>query len=267
MTKADGSEELNGIDRNGTDHSEFGSDGGFSAADRAKFAAARACGEAEVCSGMKLGVGSGTTMKFFIGWLRAQHQQKLLSDIRCVPTSVQTRHWLLAANLPVFSPDELDQLDLAIDGADEVDEQLNCIKGGGGCLLQEKIVQSCAKRFVVIGGLDKFSQRLGQSFQMVPIEIAPIGYVPVQRWIIEKYGGECQLRMFKCSPVLTENHNFIIDWKFPKSFASEATDWDAVNRAILTIPGVAETGLFIGVTDKAYFATPEGQIRCIHPKK
>uniref|UniRef100_A0A914HQI4 ribose-5-phosphate isomerase n=1 Tax=Globodera rostochiensis TaxID=31243 RepID=A0A914HQI4_GLORO len=198
--------------------------------------------------------------------LKWQHEQKLITDIRCVPTSIQTRHWLLAANLSVYSPDELDQLDLAIDGADEVDEDLNCIKGGGGCLLQEKIVQSCAKRFVIIGGLDKYSQRLGQSFEFIPIEISPIGYVPIQRWITEKFGGECSLRMFKCSPVLTENHNFMIDWKFPKAFASEA-NWKAVNRQILCLPGVAETGLFIGVAEKAFFATPEGQVRCVFPKK
>uniref|UniRef100_A0A183C1K9 ribose-5-phosphate isomerase n=1 Tax=Globodera pallida TaxID=36090 RepID=A0A183C1K9_GLOPA len=228
----------------------------LSPADRAKCAAARACGEAEVRSGMKLGVGSGTTMKFFIDWLRWQHEQKLITNIRCVPTSIQTRHWLLTANLSVYSPDELDQLDLAIDGADEVDEDLNCIKGGGGCLLQEKIVQSCAKRFVIIGGLNKYSQRLGQSFEFIPVEISPIGYVPIQRWITEKFGGECSLRMFKCSP---------IDWKFPKSFASEA-NWKAVNRQILCLPGVAETGLFIGVAEKAFFATPEGQVQCVFPK-
>ncbi|KAI3420175.1 hypothetical protein GPALN_003495 [Globodera pallida] len=293
MSKTSDSEHINGTNLNRSNHcsqSEFGetmdSTGNseeLSPADRAKCAAASACGEAEVRSGMKLGVGSGTTMKFFIDWLRWQHEQKLITDIRCVPTSIQTfskykhvdrqnhlilwtRHWLLAANLSVYSPDELDQLDLAIDGADEVDEDLNCIKGGGGCLLQEKIVQSCAKRFVIIGGLNKYSQRLGQSFEFIPVEISPIGYVPIQRWITEKFGGECSLRMFKCSPVLTENHNFMIDWKFPKSFASEA-NWKAVNRQILCLPGVAETGLFIGVAEKAFFATPEGQVQCVFPKK
>ena len=163
---------------------------------------------------------------------------------------------------------ELNDLDVTIDGADEVDVNLNCIKGGGGCLLQEKVVQTCAKRFCVIGGMDKYSEKLGSVSKSIPIEVAPLSYVPVQRWITEKYGGNCVLRMDakKCFPTITENHNYLLDWHFPKPI-SEQMDWNSVNQSLLCIPGVAETGLFVGVADVAYFSTPEGKIQRVLPRK
>nr|CAD2183347.1 unnamed protein product [Meloidogyne enterolobii] len=234
----------------------------LSPSDRAKKFAAIACGEDEVKSGMNLGIGSGTTMKFFIDWLQETIENGNLENIKCVPTSFQTRVWLNNANLPVYCLDQLSNLDLAIDGADEVDKDLNCIKGAGGCLLQEKIVQNCAKRFVVIGGFDKYSGGFGRVAKSIPIEIAPSSLVPVQKWITEKHGGKCILRMDsrKCFPVITENHNYLLDWHFPIP-ESDNFDWNLVNNSLLCIPGVTETGLFLNVIDAAYFATPEGEIK------
>ncbi|KAL7078448.1 hypothetical protein ACQ4LE_002346 [Meloidogyne hapla] len=239
----------------------------LSPSDRAKKFAAAACGEAEVKSGMNLGIGSGTTMKFLIDWLHETIQNGHLKDVKCVPTSFQTRVWLTNANLPVYGLDQLNDLDLAIDGADEVDKDLNCIKGAGGCLLQEKVVQCCAKRFVVIGGLDKYSEAFGRVAKSIPIEIAPLSLVPVQKWITEKHGGKCILRMDsrKCFPVITENHNYLLDWHFPIP-ENNNFDWDGINQSLLCIPGVAETGLFLNVTKAAYFATPEGEIQKIFKK-
>lgn len=116
----------------------------------AKRFAAYACADAQIRSGMRLGIGSGSTVKYLIDWLEEKVQSEQLRDIQCVPTSFQTRHWLQQAKLPTHSLETLNQLDLTIDGADEADGQLNCIKGGGGCLLQERLVQACAQRFIVI---------------------------------------------------------------------------------------------------------------------
>uniref|UniRef100_A0AC34Q3R2 Ribose-5-phosphate isomerase n=1 Tax=Panagrolaimus sp. JU765 TaxID=591449 RepID=A0AC34Q3R2_9BILA len=116
--------------------------------EKAKKYAAYSCGEYFIKSGQKIGVGSGSTVKYFVEFLKEKYHQKLLQNIICVPTSFMTRKWLLEANLPVKTLEEEYELDIAIDGADEVDENLNLIKGGGGCLTQEKIVQFSSKTFV-----------------------------------------------------------------------------------------------------------------------
>lgn len=100
----------------------------------------------------------------------------------------QTRHLLQEAHIPVVSPETHWELDITIDGADEMDPAFNCIKGGGGCLLQEKIVQHCAKEFVIIADESKRSQRLGEKFDFIPLEVTPFGYVPVQKEVEKRLG-------------------------------------------------------------------------------
>jgi len=121
----------------------------MSPAEVAKRYAAYACGDAQIRSGMRLGIGSGSTVRYLIEWLEEKVNSGQLKDIQCVPTSYQTRRWLQNAKLPHQDLETLNELDLTIDGADEADYSLNCIKGGGGCLLQERLVQACAKRFIV----------------------------------------------------------------------------------------------------------------------
>ncbi|MED6256796.1 hypothetical protein ATANTOWER_024295 [Ataeniobius toweri] len=150
-------------------------------------------------------------------------------------------------------------LDVAIDGADEVDAELTLIKGGGGCLTQEKIVASCSKYFVVIADYRKDSKALGQQWKKgIPIEVIPMAYVPVSRMIAKRFGGEVNLRMAisKAGPVVTDNGNFILDWKF-----EHAQNWKEVNTAIKMIPGVVETGLFVDMAEQAYFGMEDGSVK------
>uniref|UniRef100_A0A0N4ZUS1 ribose-5-phosphate isomerase n=1 Tax=Parastrongyloides trichosuri TaxID=131310 RepID=A0A0N4ZUS1_PARTI len=240
---------------------EFGMEAG-------KEAAARACALKHVHSGCKLGVGSGSTVKYLVDFLKEQVSLGKLNDIKCVPTSFLTKKWLCEANLPVYSLESLPSLDVCIDGADEVDlNNLNCIKGGGGCLTQEKIVQSCSKNFFIIADNSKKSECLGMRWKTIPLEVVPFGYVPISKKIEETLGGHCSLRMAhkKCGPVITDNNCYVIDWHFPASFVNADHDWSKTNNFLINLPGIVETGLFLNVANEAFFATNEGTVE--HIKK
>ncbi|VDM37508.1 unnamed protein product [Toxocara canis] len=228
----------------------------------AKRAAAFAAGERHVFSGCRLGVGSGSTARYLVEFLENSVKTGKLKDIVCVPTSFLTRKWLLDAGLSVTNLEQQPELDVCIDGADEVDANLNLIKGGGGCLTQEKIVQTSAKHFFVIADSSKQSTVLGEKFLSIPIEVVPTAYVPVMKWIKQQEGGECVLRMAqkKCGPVITDNNNYVLDWNFPKGKFANTTDLAALHQRLVKLPGVVETGLFVGVAEKVYFATPDGTI-------
>uniref|UniRef100_A0A914E6Z8 ribose-5-phosphate isomerase n=1 Tax=Acrobeloides nanus TaxID=290746 RepID=A0A914E6Z8_9BILA len=233
--------------------------------EKAKRAAAHAASEAFIRSGLRIGVGSGSTVKYLVDYLKEQYGSGELKEILCIPTSFMTRKWLIDSNLPVSDLEKTPELDVCIDGADEVDPSLNCIKGGGGCLTQEKIVQNAAKKFVVIADSNKKAKFLGEKYKAVPIEILPFGYVATQRFIQQKVGGECEMRLGpKFFPTITDNGNYLVDWKFPES--SVATDWAFINQQILSIPGVVETGLFLNVAETVYFATPEGEVDIVSKK-
>nr|XP_012153301.1 PREDICTED: ribose-5-phosphate isomerase isoform X2 [Megachile rotundata] len=156
--------------------------------------------------------------------------------------------------------ERLNILDCAIDGADEVDSEMNLIKGGGGCLLQEKIVASCADQFVVIADYTKNSGKLGEQYKKgIPIEVVPMAYVAIQRKIEDNYGGDVKVRMAlaKAGPVVTDNGNFILDWHFPQ----DLSNWNRINTEISMMPGVVETGLFIKMANKAFFGMPDGSVK------
>ncbi|NXR40969.1 RPIA isomerase, partial [Zosterops hypoxanthus] len=127
-----------------------------------------------------------------------------------------------------------------------------------GCLTQEKIVAGFAKCFIVIADYRKKSDRLGEQWKKgVPIEVIPMAYVPVTKALTKKFGGVVELRMAvnKAGPVVTDNGNFILDWKFDK-----VHDWHEVNTAIKMIPGVVETGLFIDMAEVVYFGMEDGSV-------
>uniref|UniRef100_A0A3P8WBN6 ribose-5-phosphate isomerase n=1 Tax=Cynoglossus semilaevis TaxID=244447 RepID=A0A3P8WBN6_CYNSE len=211
-------------------------------AEEAKKKAAYAAVDNHVQNNQVVGVGSGSTIVYAVDRLAERVRQEKL-NIVCVPTSFQ--------------------LDVAIDGADEVDSDLTLIKGGGGCLTQEKIVAGCAKHFVVIADYRKDSKTLGQQWKKgVPIEVIPMSYIPVSRTIARCFGGEARLRMAvsKAGPVVTDNSNFILDWKF-----DQAQDWKEVNTAIKMIPGVVETGLFVSMAERAYFGMEDGSVQVRDP--
>ncbi|AWP16017.1 putative ribose-5-phosphate isomerase [Scophthalmus maximus] len=231
-------------------------------AEEAKKLAAYAAVDNHVQNNQVVGVGSGSTIVYAVDRLAERVRQEKL-NIVCVPTSFQARQLILQHGLTLSDLDRHPELDVAIDGADEVDADLTLIKGGGGCLTQEKIVAGCAKHFVVIADYRKDSSALGQQWRKgVPVEVIPMAYVPVSRAIARLFGGEANLRMAvsKAGPVVTDNSNFILDWKFER-----AQNWKEVNTAIKMIPGVVETGLFVGMAERAYFGMEDGSVQVRDP--
>ncbi|CAH0561379.1 unnamed protein product [Brassicogethes aeneus] len=231
----------------------------MSSLETAKKIAARKAVDNHVSNGNIVGVGSGSTIVYAVERLSERVKQENL-DVVCVPTSFQARQLILSNKLKLSDLDTHPEIDVTIDGADEVDSNLNLIKGGGGCLLQEKIVASCSKSMVVIADYTKNSQCLGEQYKKgIPIEVSPLGYVPIKNKIEKKYGGSVSLRMAvkKAGPVITDNGNFILDWVDYKS----TFDWPNVNLDIIQIPGVVETGLFIGIASKAYFGMSDGSVK------
>ncbi|XP_062431088.1 ribose-5-phosphate isomerase [Rhea pennata] len=226
-------------------------------AEEAKRLAAWAAVDKHVQNNQILGIGSGSTIVHAVHRLAERVKQENLTIV-CIPTSFQARQLILQNGLTLSDLDRHPELDVAIDGADEVDCDLNLIKGGGGCLTQEKIVAGYAKCFIVIADYRKKSKNLGEQWKKgIPIEVIPMAYVPVTRTLTKNFGGAAELRMAvsKAGPVVTDNGNFILDWKFDK-----AHKWSEVNTAIKMIPGVVETGLFIDMAEVAYFGMEDGSV-------
>lgn len=228
------------------------------AKNRGKVAAATAAVNNHVKNSQVLGIGSGSTIVFAVQRIAERVKEEGLSVI-CIPTSFQARQLIQENGLILGDLDRNPQIDVTIDGADEVDKDLNCIKGGGACLTQEKIVASCSKEFYIIADIGKQSKELGTSWkQGVPVEVIPSAYRPVQLKLESMLGGQANLRMAvkKCGPVVTDNGNFVIDWQF----ASLPEDWNKINQQIIMIPGVLDTGLFINMAKKAYFGKQDGSL-------
>jgi ribose 5-phosphate isomerase A len=201
--------------------------------------------------GMFIGLGTGSTTTFFI-YALAQRMQSGLHLAGAVPSSQATKD--LAGNLgiPLTDLDTHPELDLYIDGADEIDPQLRLIKGGGGALLHEKIVASNSHRFIVIGDVTKSVTQLGQHFP-VPVEVSPFAATPVRKRL-EALGASVQLRQLAGSTFVTENCNIILDCTFPSGIA----DPENLNAQMHSIVGVVETGLFLGMAAQAIIGGPNG---------
>lgn len=207
-----------------------------------------------------VGIGSGSTVVFAVQRLAERVKNEKLNII-CIPTSFQARQLIVENQLNLGDLDRNPKLDCAIDGADEVDSEMTLIKGGGGCLLQEKIVASCAKKLIIIADYTKNSQKLGEQYKKgIPIEVIAMAYVPIRERILKLYGGKIELRMAvaKAGPCVTDNGNFILDWIFD---TSKNYDWDQVNKELMMIPGVVETGLFVKMAIKAYFGMADGGVK------
>nr|XP_002127897.1 ribose-5-phosphate isomerase-like [Ciona intestinalis] len=209
-----------------------------------------------VQNGYVIGVGSGSTIEYAVERIAERVEAENLK-VTCVPTSFQARELILKYKLSLSDLDRHSKLDVAIDGADEVDEQFTLIKGGGGCLTQEKIVAAAAKKFVVIADFRKKSTNLGENWKKgIPIEVVPMAILQIQNKIKEKYGGICTIRLAKskAGPVITDNGMMIVDWQFDKSH-----NWSEVHQFIKLIPGVVETGIFFNMADIVIYGTENGQ--------
>uniref|UniRef100_A0A6J0USB7 ribose-5-phosphate isomerase n=1 Tax=Pogona vitticeps TaxID=103695 RepID=A0A6J0USB7_9SAUR len=226
-------------------------------AEEAKKLAAWTAVDNHVQTNQVLGIGSGSTIVHAVQRLAERVKQENL-NIVCIPTSFQARQLILQNGLTLSDLDRHPELNVAIDGADEVDMDLNLIKGGGGCLTQEKIVAGYAKSFIVIADYRKKSKSLGEHWKKgIPIEVIPMAYVPITRALTTKFGGVAELRMAvnKAGPVVTDNGNFLLDWKFDR-----VHDWNEVNVAIKMTPGVVETGLFLNMAERVYFGMEDGSV-------
>lgn len=199
---------------------------------------------ARVKSGSIVGLGTGSTTAFAIQFLGDRLKSGELQDVKGVPTSFQASVLAKKYGIPLVTLDDIDGIDIAIDGADEVDPQKNLIKGGGAAHTREKIVDSLAKEFIVVVDSSKMVDRLGSTFAL-PIEVLPLAITPVTR-AIEKLGGKPELRLGikKDGPVITDQGNMVLDVTFA------AIDHPAeLEKTLNNIPGVLENGLFIGLAD------------------
>jgi len=218
------------------------------AGDIAKRAAARAALE-EVEAGMRLGLGTGSTAAWFVELLGERAKRERL-DLTCVPTSTRTARLAEKAGLRLTTLDEAGWLDLTVDGADEFDGDLTLIKGGGGALLQEKIVATASDRMVVIADASKQVEALG-AFPL-PVEIVTFGWETTKAIVedaledLDVDGKLTTLRLNGDEPFLTDCGNFIIDLHLKR-----VGDAEDASTALLSIPGVVETGLFVDVADAA----------------
>lgn len=198
---------------------------------------------ARVKSGSIVGLGTGSTTAFAIQALGDRLKSGDLTDIKGVTTSFQAIVLAKEYGIPLTTLDQVDRIDVAIDGADEVDPQKNLIKGGGAAHTQEKIVDGFADEFIVVVDGGKLVDKLGTTF-LLPVEVVPMAMSPVMK-ALTKLGGKPQLRMGvkKAGPVISDQGNFIIDVKFEQGIDNPAE----LEKTINNIPGVLENGLFVGV--------------------
>lgn len=213
----------------------------------------RQAGEAaasEVQDGMVVGLGTGSTVRYTILALGRRVREEGLK-IQGVPTSLQSEALARAEGIPLTTLDDHPEVDLTIDGADELDPQLRLIKGGGGALTREKIVAKASRRMVVVADASKEVQTLGTTFPL-PVEVIDLGKTPVRRFL-EEMGAQVSLRSTDGRPVLTDNGNPILDARFPR-----IDDPAGLERTLCMFPGVVACGLFIGLCHAAYVARPGG---------
>lgn len=207
----------------------------------------------QVESGSVVGLGSGSTASHAIRFLGARLRSGELKEILGVPTSLQAAAKAVEAGIPLTTLDEHPTLELAIDGVDQIDGELNAIKGGGAALLREKVVASASKRFIVVADGTKLTEQLGMGCR-VPVEVLPFALRPVILRIGE-LGAEASVRSGdgKLGPVVTDNGNLIVDADF-----GAIPEPGGLEIELKAIPGVIETGLFLGYVDIAFIGTDMG---------
>lgn len=223
----------------------------------AKAAAAQRAVETFVRPGLRLGMGTGSTAALVLERVRDLWRQGLLPDLLVVPTSLGTEWACRQAGLPVTTLDDprVDgELDLTLDGADVIGPDFSLIKGGGGALLTEKIVARASRDLVVVADHTKLQPHLGTGFPL-PLEVLPQARALVLR-ILTGMGARAAVRQGggKAGPVITDSGHILIDVVFPQPI-----DPAAMERELDCIPGVIESGLFVGMTRHAVIGYPDGR--------
>ena len=218
----------------------------------------------EVKSDMVLGLGSGSTAALMIKSLASEIRSGKLTNIRGVATSFQSEVLALELDIPLIDLASVSQIDLAIDGADEVDPGFQLIKGGGACHVREKLVASKANKLLIVVDETKLVQNLNKSFPL-PVEVLPNAWKQVQE-VISEMNGNSTLRMAvkKAGPVVTDQGNLILDVLFNDGIQNPKE----VEMSINNIPGVLENGLFIDLTDKVLVGRIENSTPVVYsPQK
>ena len=214
----------------------------------------------EVKSEMILGLGSGSTAALMIKSLADEIRSGKLKNIRGVATSFQSEVLALELDIPLIDLASVSQIDLAIDGADEVDPRYQLIKGGGACHVREKLVASKANKLLIVVDETKLVQNLNQSFPL-PVEVLPNAWKQVQE-VISEMKGSSTLRMAtkKAGPVVTDQGNLILDVLFDDGIKNPKE----IEMTINNIPGVLENGLFVDLTDKVLVGKIENNIPVVY---
>jgi len=204
-----------------------------------------------VNNGFVIGLGSGSTVAYAAEEMGKRIKAEKLC-VKAVPTSYQAFMLAVENGIPITTLEENPTLDLTIDGADQIDENLNLIKGMGGALTREKIVAAASKTLIIIADERKKAKILGENGQKVPIEVLPFAAPFVIRKLSE-LGGKSKIRegTGKVGPVVTDNGNFIIDVDF-----GLIENPDALDAKLKRIPGIVETGLFVNMADIIYLGKP-----------
>nr|YP_009530353.1 ribose 5-phosphate isomerase [Paulinella micropora]AXY63042.1 ribose 5-phosphate isomerase [Paulinella micropora] len=200
----------------------------------------------QIRDGMILGLGSGSTAALMIQELGARIKKKELNDIVGVTTSFQGEVLATELGIPLKSLNAVSHIDLAIDGADEVDPHFQLIKGGGACHVQEKLVAARAKKFVVVVDSTKLVDKLNLSF-LLPVEVLPGAWHQIKEQL-EEMGAEVKLRMAqrKAGPIVTDQGNLVLDILFKDGISDPMNMESRINN----IPGVLENGLFVNLVDQ-----------------
>ncbi|ETI69856.1 ribose-5-phosphate isomerase A [Neobacillus vireti LMG 21834] len=208
-----------------------------------------------IMDGMTIGLGSGSTVYWLLKKLGELVEQGL--TIKGIPTSLQTEDWAKEFNIPLTDFSQVDCLDIAIDGADEIDNNFNLIKGGGGALLREKLVGANAKKLIIIADESKMVTTLG-GFPL-PIEVVPFGWeVTAKR--IALLGATLHLRKREEKVFVTNNGNYILDCQF-----QTIPNPEELHNQLKLLLGVVETGLFIGMTNTIIIGG-EGEVKVLNKK-
>jgi len=219
----------------------------------AKRAAGRRAAEF-VQDGMVVGLGTGSTVFYTLERLAERIRDEGLS-IRGVPTSLDTEQKARSMGIPLVGFDEVEVIDLTIDGADEIDGRFQMIKGGGGALLREKIVAAASRREVIVVGPEKVVDRLGIGF-LLPIEVIPFARHNVARWI-STLEAQPTLRVREDGNVYrTDNGNEILDCRFEGGIADPAE----LERRLAAIPGIVESGLFVDLCHVLVIGDEDGAV-------
>ena len=203
----------------------------------------------QVKDGMIVGLGTGSTMKYTL--IKLGELVKSGLKIQGVATSINTKRIAQKEGIPLTTIDEHPEIDITIDGADEVDSSLNLIKGGGGALTREKIIAYNSKKVVIIVDDSKIVKALGIDFAL-PVEVLRFGWTSTKK-ILEEFGCSIELRKIMGNPFLTDNSNYILDLDF-----EHISEPEELEKDINCIPGVVENGLFIGLVNEVIVGSTQG---------